>query len=612
MPGLKMSFHDANLALSEYRRTYSPHFPFVPIAPNVSALDLFSTHPLLFRTLMLVVVPQSRDMQTEAKRWTREQLALHIVVNEEKDVSFIQVILLYAAWLDLGFYIDARVTPLLQMAVGLVSDLGLHRPARSAVSVDLNSFVSDATIALRTMGFRFGGIRDGTQHSLQDMRAVLGCYYVCAQTSSLFRREPGFAWAPYMTRCCDVLLAAREFSSDSLAIALAKMQVYMARIYATLPNPEATDDGTVATATMTSNAATASANGTNQMPSPAATTSSASGTGPSTNAAETAPPFAPVSMAMASIHREVEALVNSQPPEVQSNGLLWTHYHCILLRLYEPAIYMKTATTATGTTPQPSFLAPDTSLRTDAIWRCLQAIRDFFTTYAATPAPILGVLPLLSTAHLSFSIVTLTRLFLLDDGAWRSAVARRSFDFLAVTSQLERLFQEADDQQRAIGESRTPNSIGRKMRYATIDKHTILATHRDKMRWIRTWYKARVMTADAAQEQQRQVPLQAQQSEQRPGEVPTMVSRSLPNQLRDPMAAQVPQIQQPIPQPISKQQQQQPPQQQHLMYAPAPDTGISNVNLMDVDMDGLLATNEFDSAFWKAIFDLDGSFVPTA
>ncbi|CAK7214367.1 hypothetical protein SBRCBS47491_002118 [Sporothrix bragantina] len=578
-PGLAVSFAEADRALDEYRTTYSPHFPFVPIADHVKAFDLYQDQPLFFRMIVQAVVPQSPQVQRDAKRYFRSQIALHVVTDEEKDLSLLQAILLYVAWSDAGYYIDPKVTPLLQLATGLVSDLGLHRPVHHETNLTLNAFIDDAATALRGFGY----VRQN--HSLQSMRAAIGCYYVCALNSSFFRRTPVFPFTAYMDACCDKLLARNEFTSDALAVALTRMHRVAARIYAVLPNPEGgnldADNPTVAPPSVA----------------------------PSLVAQPNITAFAPVYMSMATLRQELDRIVlgtgDTPPlaPSVQSDCFLWTHYHAIIVRIYEPAIYLRMRPSVATS----SVDLADTGLRTEALWNCLQATRDFFDAYAAVPPTVLGVLPLMGTVHLSFGIVTLTRLLSLDCPEWHIGQARRSFDFVALALRLEQQFAAADDQERTMP--------SRKKRYANIDNRTSLATHRDKMRWIRIWYTTKMPPDPHQIVRSRPPPV--------PPAVPLTTGTSANGMtasntpVSSVSSAAVPQ-QQPLPFPFPGTetstdllQQQQP--QNNMMDVDTDTTGSRNsANSNDrqqvVLPDGLtVPLDEFDSTFWKAIFDLDSN-----
>lgn len=151
-------------------------------------------------------------------------------------------------------------------------------------------------------------------------------------------------------------------------------------------------------------------------------------------------------------------------------ALLWTHYHGTLCRLFEPALHIRLST------PSPN--------RTTALWICLNAARDFFTSYTAIPPHNLTCMPFHS-AHLSFCIVTTVRLlYSLDksgDPDWSPSVAREATAFEGILDKLGAFFDEAD-RSCAAGQ--------RRARYFEQDR-SVLSMYREKLRWIREWCGAR-------------------------------------------------------------------------------------------------------------------------
>lgn len=151
---------------------------------------------------------------------------------------------------------EPNPTPILQLAIGLVVDLGLQR-APATMRLIPTSLVNDTLATLKGKGF------GQKEHSLEDMRAVLGCYYICAlwvsdpphsmhsrlgcmsrvltrghRSTSLFRRTHAFPYSSYLDHCCDVLLDAHEHESDEFLVALVRLQQLAHRIYIVLPNPD--------------------------------------------------------------------------------------------------------------------------------------------------------------------------------------------------------------------------------------------------------------------------------------------------------------------------------------------------------------------------------------
>lgn len=146
------------------------------------------------------------------------------------------------------------------------------------------------------------------------------------------------------------------------------------------------------------------------------------------------------------------------------------------MRLYEPAIHMRSSGSSSG---------PLSSIRrTEALWGCLQAARDFFTTYTTIPLDIISSMPLVATAYMSFAVVTSSMILLLDDSDWDIHLARKSFDFAAACQSLGDRFREGDQ---------VAQSLGRRQKFEDNGKSVLDAYHM-KIMWIRHWYISKIST----------------------------------------------------------------------------------------------------------------------
>lgn len=157
--------------------------------------------------------------------------------------------------------------------------------------------------------------------------------------------------------------------------------------------------------------------------------------------------------------------------------LLWTHYHGTVCRIFEPALHIRPAT--------PS------SIRTTALWTCLNAAREFFASYTAIPPHNLPCMPFHS-AHLYCCIITSVRLLYpldpsVEDPDWTPAVAREATALEDVLDRLGAFFDEAD---------RSCAGGQRRARYVDQDR-TVLGLYRDKIRWIREWCVSRTRPESA-------------------------------------------------------------------------------------------------------------------
>lgn len=175
-----------------------------------------------------------------------------------------------------------------------------------------------------------------------------------------------------MTDCCDRLLAARDYQSDELVVALVKVYQVAQQIESTLFSD-------------------------------ASGVSSPVGMGI----------FAPLSVTMASLHKELMTLADRQPQLIRQNSRFWLHLYSVMVRLYEPALTAKS-----GTAPMSSD-----RLRTEALWSCMRAATDYFDAYTAIPVSVISVLPsTLVGPQFAYMVRTLTRLLELDDADRKSVV----------------------------------------------------------------------------------------------------------------------------------------------------------------------------------------------
>ncbi|KAK4233284.1 hypothetical protein C8A03DRAFT_48123 [Achaetomium macrosporum] len=238
VPGFVLSFAEADAIVDLYRRSYSPYFPFVPIPVTAAAADLEQASPFPLRTILQVAAPQTAVVQRSVDRWFRQHIAQR-----------------------------SQATDLLHLASTLVLDLGLHTDP-NPYGAGRQSFLPDAIRRVK------GSAKD--RHNLDDMRAMLGFFYLNSVVSILFQRTRNSMYTPYLLHCCDILLSAQEHDSDKFLVALVRMQRLIGRVADAFPSPESDD-----------------------------TQLSMNGS---------------ASMMMSTAQKELDALARSQPSEVQCNA----------------------------------------------------------------------------------------------------------------------------------------------------------------------------------------------------------------------------------------------------------------------------------------------------
>ncbi|KAH8895420.1 hypothetical protein GQ53DRAFT_715081 [Thozetella sp. PMI_491] len=386
IPDFMITFSEANRLLDLYRTSLSPNFPFLPVPQTTTAQGLYAMQPLLFKVIMHVVAPQTRRIQLDFDRWFHCHIA-------------------------------QQVTNLLHLAIGQVIDLGLDQPPRL--------LPVSAVMATDEMRAR---LPPPPVQTLAHKRAMLGCYFICASISNLFRKMVRFPYTVYHTTCCNDLSDATEYASDQLLVALVQIQRIAGRISATFLPPELGGD---------------------------------------------AVEFSGSSyMVISTIANELHSLKEALPREVQDDDIFVLNYRGTLLRVYEPAVHAR-GSSASGDWTNPGH-------RTEALWACLEASKTLFEAFQAVSLDKFAYLPFPGVGYLSFSVMTSASLLFLNDAEWDVHVARKSLDFANLLGQIGLRYDELDRLEAS-------EEMSRKRKYWG-ENITLSMRYCVKMRMSQSWY----------------------------------------------------------------------------------------------------------------------------
>ncbi|CAG7562720.1 unnamed protein product [Fusarium equiseti] len=444
-PGFSVSHAQASERLELYRRDYVPHFPFAPLSEYMTSHELYAESSLLFWTILAVVSPLEDKVQVEFKAWFRRYLAEHVFVRQERSTDILQAIIIYLGWNDFHFYGELQVTNIVQMAVGLVIDLRLDRIAGSFLGGP-KTLLGDAWTSMSKQC-----IKGKPYQTPADKRAVLGVYHITNILSTYFRKSTLFNWSTHLSQCCDTLLELNECESDVYLVSLVRMQHLTDRGFSILPTIDPLDS-----------------------------------TLPTFNAA--------MAMALDNVHRELDKYFEAQPEAVRNTPGFSAHYNSLIARLYEPILNMK----------PPSFLTTDTPLsepflRSQYMWKCLEAVRTSLTQHISVPASTYSILPITVSCVLAFGTVTASRLILADTSPdWDTKSARLHLQFQNVLQKLSDQFAQAD--QEAI-------RLNRRRRVME-DGSSVFLKSSFKVRWIRQWYMSKIPQDEQREIEQAQVVLE--------------------------------------------------------------------------------------------------------
>jgi hypothetical protein len=91
--------HDPRCLLNVYREQFAPHFPFIGIPDGVSAEDLRSSKPWLYRTVLMVAAQEERLRQQELGKQIVSDIASAMLLRGEKSLDMLQSLCVCNLWL---------------------------------------------------------------------------------------------------------------------------------------------------------------------------------------------------------------------------------------------------------------------------------------------------------------------------------------------------------------------------------------------------------------------------------------------------------------------------------------------------------------------------------
>ncbi|KAF2812287.1 uncharacterized protein BDZ99DRAFT_439292 [Mytilinidion resinicola] len=208
---------DGEECLHDFRTHKLPFVPFIHIPPTTSSEQLFRERPFLWYCIVLAST-KSRSQQEELPLKVRTMLSEAMVIGQEHNLDLLLGVLVCVAWC----VNDVRVKkPSLavftQLAISLVFQLGLNKPPGSSFQTMLFNCKINAPEASRQL--------DSAVRTLEERRAILGCFLITSFVSAFLRYMDPLRWTPHMNECLEVLAEAKEFPTDDTLIQLVRMQL---------------------------------------------------------------------------------------------------------------------------------------------------------------------------------------------------------------------------------------------------------------------------------------------------------------------------------------------------------------------------------------------------
>ncbi|KAJ9402483.1 transcriptional regulator family: Fungal Specific TF [Paecilomyces variotii] len=343
--------------LNLFRMRMAEHFPFVMIDSKVSVHELRRDKPFLLKAIVVTASFSQMERQMNLGKEFVQELSQRMLVEGEKSLDLLQGLLVYMGWFQYLFSSIRQITNLLQLAVALVVDLGLNK-GQSKPNVQCRfQKVSDA------MGDVSGLGSSGGSGTLEERRAFLGCFYLTAVVSSVFRRMDPLRYTPYVEECCQILLSSKRYPTDTYLVELVRLQKIANTIKRSIP----IDD------------------------------------------IEPGKMRAPVGMHMKAIEKDLHVLRESWNKLVKGNCILNIHYHDTEMSLYEIVFY--------DIPPQTSYGSYSFE-RLNTLYACLESSLALIEQFLSIPPAIYVYVPIVIWLHIARAIIFTRRLCFLENSEW--------------------------------------------------------------------------------------------------------------------------------------------------------------------------------------------------
>ncbi|KAJ5785555.1 uncharacterized protein N7503_010767 [Penicillium pulvis] len=198
--------------LAEFRVKMLKYFPFMHLPYN--AEWMYTHRPFLF-TCIQAASSRSTKVKLELGEKIKQTLIQRVYFDNNAhsvDLDLLLGLLTFIAWGhdNLLNGTSARVSRFSHLAMTLVFSLRLNKPPPQESNMLPLEKTSSNT--------------DNPARTLEERRAVLGCFVVSSVVSSYFAQIDTMQWTPYMDECIEVLSEQKESMYDEAFVQQVKLQ----------------------------------------------------------------------------------------------------------------------------------------------------------------------------------------------------------------------------------------------------------------------------------------------------------------------------------------------------------------------------------------------------
>ncbi|KAG0651383.1 hypothetical protein D0Z07_1617 [Hyphodiscus hymeniophilus] len=168
----------------------------------------------------MVALQQNRVQQLALSKQLLMEFAATLLIRCEKSLDLLESLILYNVW---QYYYTpenphSQSTAVMQLAISVVYDLGLHKPFREnegpGMMPESSALAADNTKELK--------------RSSEERRAYLSTFIISSSLSSCMKKMDGLDHNPYLDYTCQFLFEAAEYQSDLILVFMARTQALVA------------------------------------------------------------------------------------------------------------------------------------------------------------------------------------------------------------------------------------------------------------------------------------------------------------------------------------------------------------------------------------------------
>jgi len=331
------------------------------------------------------VSAKSTAQQTSLNNKVRLILSNKMLLDLENNIDLLLGLLTFVGWSNCHVQRKKSLSVFTQMAMSLVFDLGLNKPAGETSHEMSNLYAYGCPEPSKSKA-----------RTMEERRAVLGCFLVSSIISSFLQRMDALRWTPHMDECLEALALQEECPTDHALVQQVRLQLIVekaARI--PLHSGEVKDTESLRI---------------------------------------------PAALYAKALQSQIQAVRDNVLPESPLSEVELLHLHSTTLTVNEVEF-----------SKLPTLSNCSDFYRLEALYVSLNAVKSWFDIFFSIPTTAYVGFPFSIFSQLIHCLISLFKLSTLEDPAWDKGIVRETADVHSILNQIILNMQEANDWYNAEG-----------------------------------------------------------------------------------------------------------------------------------------------------------------